>query len=58
MRTDSITGKQISEGYCFNDGEFYCENIEDARNYAKELGYSTLSEAYEEEAYYWTTWED
>jgi hypothetical protein len=53
-RIDSVTGKAITRGYVFGDGDFYCESEADAIKYAKELGYNSLNEAYEDEAYYWT----
>jgi len=57
MRTDSITGNKIESGYCFGDGEFYCESEMDALLYANSIGYDSLEEAYEDEAYYYTEWE-
>jgi len=56
-RKDSVTGKGMNEGFCFGDGDFYCESEEDAITQSKKLGYNTLNEAYEDEAYYFTNWE-
>lgn len=53
-RKCSKTGKGINEGFCFNDGEKYFKEEYDAILYAKELGYNSLDEAYEDEGYYWT----
>lgn len=67
MKTDVIlwarqctaTGKGMNEGYCFFDGEAYFISEEDATKYAiEECGYASLTEAYEDEAYYYTAWED
>lgn len=57
-RKDSATGLPIDQGYCFGNGEYYCESKEDAVKYAKKLGYKSLKEAYDDDTYYWTTWED
>lgn len=57
-RRDSITGLGMNEGWCFGEGDFYCADEEKALIYAKELGYNSIDEAYEDEAGYWTTWEE
>lgn len=57
-RRDSITGLGMNEGWCFGEGDFYCADEENALIYAKELGYESIQEAYEDEAGYWTTWEE
>jgi hypothetical protein len=56
-RKDSVTGKGMNDGYCFGDGDFYCVSGLDALQKCEELGYKTMEEAFEDEAYYWTTWE-
>jgi hypothetical protein len=48
----------IYTGYVFYDGLFTCEDEEDALNYAKNDGYASLDEAYDDEAYYYTEWEE
>jgi hypothetical protein len=57
MRIDSITGKLIKSGYCFQDGEFYCADETEALKYAQEQGYKDLEESFEAENHYWTEWE-
>ena len=57
-RKCSITGKGMNEGYCFGDGEMYCINKKDAIKIAKERGSKSLKEAFEDEDYYYTTWEE
>lgn len=56
-RKCDATGKGMNEGYCFGDGERYFIKKKDATKYAKEIGYKTLNEAYDDDAYYWTDWE-
>jgi len=56
-RIDSVTGEGINEGYCFNDGDFYCGSSLDALDKCEELGYLTMEEAYDDGIYYWTEWE-
>lgn len=57
-RQCDVTGEGMNEGYCFDDGCFYAKYEADALKHAQELGYNTLEEAYKDEAYYWTEWED
>lgn len=57
-RKCDATGEGMNEGYCFGDGEKYFKYKKGATAYAKEIGYSTLKEAYDDEAYYWTEWEE
>lgn len=57
-RRCSLTGQGMNEGYCFGEGDFYCIEDADALNHAKHLGYGSLKEAYDNEAYYYTTWEE
>lgn len=57
-RKDDVTGLPMNTGYCFGDGEYYCKHKINAEKYAKKQGYKSLKEAYNDEAYYWTTWED
>ena len=46
-------------GYVFFDGQFECEDEADALEYAQtECGYADLDEAYNDEAYYYTEWEE
>jgi hypothetical protein len=57
-RISDATGKPMSEGYCFGDGEYYCESNEEAEAYAKRIGYGSLTEAYVNSEYYYTSWEE
>lgn len=57
-RQCSVTGSGFYEGYCFGDGEDYACDEESALILAKRMGYSSLEEAYDDEAYYFTYWED
>jgi hypothetical protein len=55
-RRCDVTGKGMWEGYCFGDGEMYIADKWNAETYAKSIGYDTLEEAYEDDAYYFTDW--
>jgi hypothetical protein len=58
-RKCDITGEGMNEGFCFGDGEVYIKNDDElALAEVKKMGYDSLNEAYEDEAYYFTTWED
>ncbi len=57
-RRCDATGEGMNEGFVFGDGEKYFKHKKDATKYAKEIGYKTLQEAYDDEAYYWTEWEE
>ena len=50
----SLSGLGINEGFVFFDGETYIKDEFEAIKYAKELGYNSLDEAYEDSIYYWT----
>ena len=56
-RRCDATGKGMNEGFCFNDGDKYFLHEEDAKNYALELGYSSLKKSYKAGVHYWTEWE-
>lgn len=57
-RTCSVTGEGMHQGWCFNDGQEYAKYEEGAIKIAKEYGYDSIEEAYDDEAVYWTQWED
>ena len=57
-RTCSVTGEGMNEGWCFNDGQDYAKYEEGAIKIAKEYGYDSIDDAYDDEAVYWTQWED
>lgn len=46
------------EGYCFGDGQDYAIDKASATTLSKQYGYETLEEAYEDDAYYWTEWQE
>ena len=56
-RKCDATGVGMFEGFCFDDGDKYFALEEDALTYAKSLGYTDLEEAYQDDRYYWTTWD-
>jgi len=56
FRHDSDTGEEITEGFCFNDGDYYTGSKKKALEYAIKQGYKDLQESYDEEYHYWTTW--
>jgi hypothetical protein len=57
-RVCSVTGEGMNEGFCFGDGEDYAKTEESALILAKERGYKTLKQAYNDEVYYYTEWEE
>lgn len=57
-RQCSATGEGMNEGWIVNDGEYYFKYEEDALAHAKEMGYADLDEAYDNEEFYYTEWED
>lgn len=57
-RKCDVTGRGMNEGYCFGDGEMYVCDKESALLIAKEYGYDNLEDAYEDEVYYYTEWEE
>lgn len=57
-RRCDITGKGMWEGYCFGDGQDYAIDKAGATTLAMRYGYDTLEEAFEDNAYYFTAWEE
>ena len=57
-RQCSVTGEPMNEGWCFGDGCDYAKYETDAIKLAKDYGYDSLEEAYDDECCYWTEWED
>jgi len=57
-RLCSATGRGMNEGYCFGDGEAYFIKEVDAYDYALSIGYKGLQDAFDDEAYYYTEWEE
>lgn len=48
----------MNTGFVFYDGQFECEDDDDARAYAISEGYAGLQEAYDDGIYYYTEWEE
>ena len=57
-RQCSETGKGMNEGWVIGDGEDYVSTKEGALKWANKMGYSTIEEAYDDDAMYWTSWYD
>lgn len=57
-RICDATGNPMTEGFVFADGEAYFAEKSDAEAYAKSIGFDSLDDAYEAEAYYYTEWEE
>jgi hypothetical protein len=57
-RQCSITKQGMNSGWCFGDGEEYAKDEADALQIANEWGYKSLEQAYDDNACYWTEWED
>ena len=57
-RRCDITGRGFNEGYVFGDGERYAADKISALIIAKEYGYESLDESYDDGAYYYTEWEE
>lgn len=60
-RKCDISGKGMNEGYCFNDGEFYCATEVEAKQHVESLGYNWEEELKtintKDEWFYWTEWD-
>jgi hypothetical protein len=57
-RICTATGEGMNEGWVFGDGDAYFKYEADALAHAKDCCYETLQEAYDDEAGYWTEWEE
>jgi hypothetical protein len=57
-RKCSFTFEGMNEGWVFGGGEVYAKYEHDAIDYAKKIGYEGLQSAYDDDAVYWTEWED
>lgn len=58
-RKCDITGEGMSEGYCIQDGLAYIKYKEDFERHIKEeTGYESVDEAYEDDYYYYTEWDE
>jgi len=57
-RICSVTGRGMWDGWVFGDGEQYACDEMSANKIANELGYKDIEEAYEDDACYYTDWQD
>jgi hypothetical protein len=57
-RKCDLTNELMNEGWVIGNGEMYIKNEADALKIAIEMGYKSVDDAYEEDAIYWTEWED
>ena len=57
-RQCSITGEGMNEGWCFGDGQYYVKHENDALALALKYGYNSIDDAFDDDAVYWTEWED
>lgn len=57
-RKCDVTGKGMNEGWVVGDGEMYFANEVDAIKWCTDNGYASMDEAYEDDAIYYTAWED
>lgn len=58
MRKCSKTGNPMSSGWYFEGSGLYASTEEIALGFCKELGYSSIDEAYKVEECYWTEWDE
>lgn len=57
-RVCDITNEGMNDGYCIGDGFMYIKHESDMVEHVKSVGYSSLDEAYDDDYYYWTEWEE
>jgi hypothetical protein len=57
-RKCSITGEGMNEGWCFGDGQDYAKYEHDAWALASEYGYDSIDDAFDDDAVYYTEWEE
>jgi hypothetical protein len=57
-RQCSVTGEGMNEGWVFGDGDKYAKYEHDAWGIASDYGYESIDDAYNDDACYWTEWED
>ena len=58
MRTCSKTGNKMSSGWFFEGSDLYASTEEIAFEFCRELGYSSIDEAYEDRRCYYTEWNE
>lgn len=57
-RKCDITGRGMNEGYCFGDGEQYACDEASALQIAQQYGYDNLDDAYKDDVYYYSEWNE
>jgi hypothetical protein len=57
-RVCSVTGCGMNEGWVFGDGSEYAKHESDALKLARDYGYQSIQEAFDEAWCYWTAWDD
>lgn len=58
-RICSVTGEKMNKGYCILDGEMYIKNDSIMlKHIIDETDYNSFQEAYDDEYYYYTEWEE
>ena len=61
-RKSSFDGKGMNSGYCFENGDYYCQNDKQAKKYVESLGLGWEEEVSKfntkEEWFYHTDWEE
>lgn len=59
FRICSVTGEKMHKGYCILDGFMYIKHHSDmVQHILDETSYKTFKEAYDNEYYYYTEWEE
>ena len=61
-RVNDFNGKGMNEGYCFSNGDYYCETEEQAKFYVESFKLNWDEELLtintKDEWFYWTDWYD
>lgn len=61
-RVSDFNGKGMNEGYCFQEGNYYCKTEKQAKAYIESLGLNWEEELLtvntKDEWFYWTDWYD
>ncbi len=58
-RQCDVTGEGMNEGFCIGDGAMYIKREKDmSEHITNDTDYASLEEAYEDDYYYYTEWED
>lgn len=58
VRKCSVTNEIMTEGWCACDGEKYFRYKHHAIRWCLTNGYKSFDEAFDDEAIYWSTWDD